>query len=112
VAVDTPVTSNLIHSADYQRGCRRKTQKLDLDIRTAFASGGRVFVADHVFWSESYRDLGQTADPFAEYARAEFAGVNGEGLGSEIKSFFGRYKLIESGFKIAADRFWELKRIE
>ena len=27
-------------------------QKLDLDIRAVFATGGRVFVADHVFWRE------------------------------------------------------------
>jgi hypothetical protein len=87
-------------------------QKLDLDIRAVFAAGGRVFVADHVFWRESYQDLEQTADPFSEYARVEFAGVNGERLRDEIQSFFGRYKLCESRFKIGADRFWELKRIE
>jgi hypothetical protein len=87
-------------------------QKLDHDIQAAFAAGGRVFVADHVFWPESYQDLEGTADPFSEYARVEFADVNGERLRGEIKSFFGRYKLCESGFKIGADRFWELKRIE
>ncbi|MGD1105015.1 MAG: hypothetical protein ABSA59_23460 [Terriglobia bacterium] len=87
-------------------------QKLDRDIQTAFAAGGRVFVADHVFWSETYQDLERTADPFAEYARAEFAGVNGERLRGEIQSFFARYRLAESGFKIAADRYWELKRSE
>ena len=87
-------------------------EKLDLDIRAAFAAGGRVYVADHVFWPETYQDLEQTADPFSEYARVEFAGVNGERLRGEIKSFFGRYKLRESGFKIATERFWELKPIE
>jgi hypothetical protein len=87
-------------------------QKLDRDIQAAFAAGGRVYVADHVFWPATYQDLEQTADPFAEYARAEFAGVNGGRLSKEIKSFFGRYKLRASGFKIGADRFWELKPIE
>jgi hypothetical protein len=87
-------------------------QKLDHDIREVFANGGRVFVADHVFWPESYQDLEQTADPFSEYAREEYAGVNGERLRGEIVSFFGRYKLRESTFKIATDRFWEVKRIE
>ena len=84
-------------------------QKLNGDIQAVFAAGGRVYVADHVFWPESYRDLAQTADPFSEYAREEFAGVNGESLRGEIKNFFNRYKLSESGFRIGADRFWELK---
>jgi hypothetical protein len=87
-------------------------QRLDHDLRDVFAAGGRVYVADHVFWPASYQDLEQTADPFSTYGREEFAGVNGERLRGEIKSFFGRYKLCESGFKIGADRFWELKRIE
>jgi hypothetical protein len=87
-------------------------QRLDREIQAAFAAGGRVFVADHIFWPQSYRDLEQTADPFSEYARAEFAGVNGEKLRGEVKSFFGRYKLCPSRFKIGADRFWELKRSE
>jgi hypothetical protein len=87
-------------------------QKLDLDIRAALAAGGRVFVADHVFWSDTYRDLERATDLFAEYTLAEFAGVNGERLRSEIESFFGRYELTESGFRIATDGFSELKRIE
>jgi hypothetical protein len=84
-------------------------QTLDVDIREALAAGGRVFVAEHVFWAESYRDIDRSADPFSAYARPEFAGVDGERLRSEIESFFGRYQLTESGFKIATDEFWELK---
>jgi hypothetical protein len=84
-------------------------QTLDVDIREALAAGGRVFVAGHVFWSDSYRDIDRSADPFSEYARPEFAGVDGERLRSEIKNFFDHYKLTESGFKIATNEFWELK---
>jgi hypothetical protein len=87
-------------------------QKLDLVIREAWADGGRVYVADHVFWRESYEDLEQTADPFSEFTHMEYAGLNVERLQDEIRSFFGRYKLRASGFTIATDRFWELKRIE
>jgi hypothetical protein len=84
-------------------------QRLDLDIRKVFAAGGRVYVADHVFWRDSYQDLEQTADPFSEYAHMEYAGLNGEKLPGEIQSFFRRYKLGASSFKIGADPFWELK---
>ena len=85
-------------------------QRLDRDIQAALAARGRVYVADHIFWNESYRDLERTADPFSEYAHGQFAGVDGEKLQGEIKSFFDRYKLRESGFKIAADKFRELER--
>jgi 4-amino-4-deoxy-L-arabinose transferase-like glycosyltransferase len=87
-------------------------QKLDLDIRAAFTAGGRVYVADHVFWPDSYRDLEQTADPFSAYAHMEYAGLAGASLTGKIKRFFGRYKLYPSSFKIGTDPFWELKPIE
>jgi hypothetical protein len=86
-------------------------QNLEHDLQAVFAAGGRVYVADHIFWPESYRDLEQSADPFSEYAREEFAGVNGGQLKREIKEFFSRYKLCESGFRIGADRYWELKPV-
>jgi hypothetical protein len=42
----------------------------------------------------------------------EYAGLGGERLAGEIKSFFRRYKRYPSSFKIGADPFWELKPIE
>jgi hypothetical protein len=99
---------------DYvMKGTKEQWQeKLDTDIRAAWAAGGRVYVADHIFWPESYSDLEQTADPFSEYAHLEYAGLGGDQLAGEIKGFFGRYKLCESGFKIGTDPFCELKKIE
>jgi len=87
----------------------RWQQKLDGDIRDVFEAGGRVFVADHVFWRDTYDDLEQVESPYSEYAREEYAGVNGRKLQAEIQSFFDRYNLSESGFRIADDRYWELK---
>ncbi len=87
-------------------------QKLDVDIRAVFAAGGRVYVAAHVFWPDSYRDLEQTADPFSAYAHMEYAGLGGAKLTGEIESFFGHYQRCPSSFKIGADPFWELKPIE
>jgi hypothetical protein len=94
------------------RGSREPwQQRLDHEIQAAFADHGRVYVAAHVFRPESYQDLERTADPFSEYARTEFAGVDGERLRGEIESFFHRYKLCESGFRIGTERFWELKPV-
>lgn len=84
-------------------------QKLDGDIRDVFEAGGRVFVADHIFWRDTYDDLEQVDSPYSEYAREEYAGVDGGRLQAEIQSFFDRYNLSESGFRIADDRYWELK---
>jgi hypothetical protein len=87
-------------------------ENLDHDLQAVFATGGRVYVADHIFWPESYRDLEQTADPFSEYAREEFAGVNGEILKNKVSKYFGHYKMSESTFRIGADRYRELKQIK
>jgi hypothetical protein len=87
-------------------------QKLDQAIQGAFTAGGRVYVADHIFWPDSYRDLEQTADPFSTYAHMEYAGLGGETVTDEVKSFFSRYKLCPSNFKVGSDPFGELKRIE
>jgi hypothetical protein len=87
-------------------------QRLDREIQDAFAAGGRVYVADHVFWPDTYGDLERTADPFSDYGREKFAGVNGEKLRGDIITFFSRYKRLPSNFKIGTDSYWELKRIE
>ena len=84
--------------------------KLDHDIEAAFAAGGRVYVADHVFWDSSYRDLEQTANPFSPYAHMEYAGLGGEKFSNEITNFFRRFKLCPSSFKIGTDPFGELKK--
>jgi hypothetical protein len=87
-------------------------QKLGHDIQDAFANGGRVYVADHVFWPDSYIDIEQTADPFSEYAHLEYAGLHGKILADEIRTFFSHYKLRESSFKVGTDPFWEVKRAD
>ncbi|MEN6600956.1 MAG: hypothetical protein ABFD86_00975 [Bryobacteraceae bacterium] len=84
-------------------------RKLDGDIRDVFEAGGRVFVADHIFWRDTYDDLEQVDSPYSEYAREEYAGVDGAKLQTQIQSFFDRYNLSESGFRIADDRYWEMK---
>jgi hypothetical protein len=99
---------------DYvMKGPREQWQeKLDHDIKAVFEAGGRVYVADHVFWDSSYRDLEQTANPFSPYAHMEYAGLSGESLTGEFTSFFRRYELRPSSFKIGTDPFGELKGIK
>ncbi len=47
------------------RGSQEPWQKrLDRDIQAALAAGGRVYVADHIFWNESYQDSSAPPTPF------------------------------------------------
>ncbi len=87
-------------------------QRLNQEIQTVFSQGGHVYVADHVFWPDTYQDIGQSASPLDDYARPEFAGVNGESLRIEIKGFFSHYQLVKSTFRVGADPYWELRPIQ
>ena len=82
--------------------------KLDQELTATFAAGGRVYVAEHVLWDDSYRDLEQTGDPFSTYAHMEYAGLGGTNLSDEIKSFFGRYAMKPSRFQVGNDPFFEI----
>ncbi len=86
-------------------------QRLDHTIQRVLGNGGRVYVADHVFWPESYQDLEQSASPFSDYARPEFAGVDGESLHMKIRRFFSQYQLARSTFRVGTDSYWELKPV-
>jgi hypothetical protein len=82
--------------------------RLQQDIAKAFAAGGRVYVAEHVFWPDSYRDLEQTGDPFSAYAHMEYAGLGTESLAGQIASFFNRYQLRPSNFRVGTDTFLQI----
>ncbi len=83
-------------------------EKLQQDISTTLADGGRVYVAEHVFWPDSYRDLEQTADPFSTYAHKEYAGLAKESLAGQITSFFNQYQVKPSNFRVGTDPFLQI----
>jgi hypothetical protein len=96
---------------DYVMGASNEPwqQRLDRDIRATLARGGRVYVAHHIFWPDSYQDLNDSSNPFSDYARPEFAGTNSDSLRIDIQRFFSHYKLADSNFKVGSDPYWELE---
>jgi hypothetical protein len=86
----------------WQQGLGRK-------IQTVLQSGSRVFVAGHLFRSGTYQDLDRTENPYSEFGRAQFGGVDGDALADEVRTFFNHYTLTPSGLKLAGDQFWEVK---
>jgi hypothetical protein len=77
-------------------------EKLAPQVQAVLQSGGRVFVAEHIFWKTSYDDLEQSADAFSEYTREEYSGVNTINLADEVGNFFreiqaGRVRVQDRG---------------
>jgi hypothetical protein len=82
--------------------------ELRREIGHTFASGGRIYVADHVLWDDSYRDLEQTGDPLSTYAHMEYAGLGGSQIAGEIRNFFSGYASRPSSFRIGSETFFEI----
>lgn len=74
-------------------------------IHTAWASGGRVFVAADVFDPESY-DLDNSDDPFAKWIHRPYVGFNGLAQFERVKKFFSRYRMVHSNLKIGSERYF------
>ncbi len=85
-------------------------EDLACEIESTLAVGGRVLVADHVFQSESYKDLTRAEDPFSEYIDEEYKEIDGRRLQTEVEELLRRYDLVESRFRIGAEAFLELRR--
>ncbi len=85
-------------------------EKMRSEIESALDSEGMVFVAEHVFWTDSYADLQQAQDPFAEFIHEEYRHINGPALYREVEQVFDEYELEESSFKLGPENFLELRR--
>jgi hypothetical protein len=86
------------------------SQKLQDEIDSTLADGGRAFVAKHVFAPTSYADLSRQTDPFSEYTRQEFVGIDAPRLRLQVERVFRNYRIVPSSLKIGSDPYWELKR--
>lgn len=74
------------------------------------ASGGRVFVADHVVDPGTYRNLSGINFPFAPFVQARYAGTEGPAFYQEVREAFLPYKLRQSDFRIGPDRYFLIER--
>ena len=86
------------------------SQKLQDQIDSTLAGGGRVLVANHVFLPGSYTSLSRQDNPFAEYIRQEFVGTDASMLRQQVERVFQNYRVVPSRLKIGSDLYWELKR--
>lgn len=84
--------------------------KLRQKIDATLNSGGKVFVAEHVFDPDSYNDLTGTKDAFDPYFIKQNLGLNGPALLAQVKEVFAPYNLEDSDFKIGADDYYVLRR--
>jgi hypothetical protein len=84
--------------------------KLRAEIESALDEGGRVFIAEHVFWPSSFEDLPEAKDPFSEFVHEEYRGLDAVQLQRQLEEFFESYEVSESSFKIGTDVFQELHR--
>ncbi len=85
-------------------------QKLQARIDSTFRNGGRVFVANHLLAAESYDDLPAQENPFSEYTREEYLGIDPEKLQQDLQAVLRNYKIVPSPLRIGFDPFWELKK--
>jgi hypothetical protein len=84
--------------------------KLRQKIDATMNSGGRVFVAGHVFDPDSYKDLTGTNDAFDPYFNKQNLGLDGPALLAQVKEVFAPYNLEDSDFKIGDDDYFVLRR--
>ena len=84
--------------------------KLRDRIDSTLNSGGRVFVARHVFDPTEYRDLSRANDPFAEFTDTRYSRIDGETLYRRVRNLFDQYSLSETDFRLGYDRFWSVGR--
>lgn len=75
-------------------------------IEATLDSGGKVFVAAHLFNPKAYADLSATNDPFTEQINEQYLAINGPAIYQEVWQLFGHYRLEKSDFKIGLDAFF------
>jgi len=78
-------------------------------MESTLSSGGRVFVAAHVFNHAQYEDLAAVQDPFAEQIDVPYLGVDPDILYREVQEAFRGYALRKSDFRIGSDDYYSME---
>jgi hypothetical protein len=73
-------------------------------------SGGRVYVAAHVFDSASYHDFSEKNDPFSEQINEQYLSIDGAKVYREVRKVFEPFYLLPSNFNIGPDNYFVLQR--
>ena len=91
-------------------GMQNWRERLRTKIDSTLDSGGRVFVASHVFDRGSYRDLSNQNDPFNEQIDRRYLTVDGAAIYQDLRLFFVGYRITESNFRVGSDAYFTVAR--
>src|SRR5208337_611584 len=84
--------------------------RLAKKIESTLDTGGKVFVAAHIFDEESYQDMAHADDAFNEQVDERYLNVDGSALYDQLQQFFWQYQLKSAGFAVGTDRYFILTR--
>jgi hypothetical protein len=101
-----PILENFVTPAAGSPGWK---DKLRASIDETLKSGGRVYVANHVFDSDSYDDLAGNKNPFDQYVDERKLSINGPALHQEVQRLVDDYDQEDTDFAIGDDKYVELK---
>ena len=87
-------------------GMQNWREKLRARIDSTLNSGGKVFVASHVFDPASYRDLSNHNDPFNEQIDQRYLTIDGPAFYQDLRQFFAGYRLTKSNFSVGSDAYF------
>jgi len=85
-------------------------EKLRHAIDATVDSGGRVFVAAHVFDPRSYQDLANNADPYDPFFQKQMLTLSGPILYEQVRGVLAAYARQDSDLKVGEDGYFVLKR--
>jgi hypothetical protein len=104
-----PLVTILNESMVLQKRPQSWRRVLDERIKSTLNSGGRVFVAAHVFNHTEYEDLAVLQNPFAEQIDAPYLAIDPEILYQQVQQIFRDYALRKSDFRIGSDDYYSVK---
>jgi len=84
--------------------------KLRHTIDATIDSGGRVFVAAHVFDPRSYQDLANTMDPYDPFFQKGMLALRGPVVYEQVRRVFAPYGQQNSDLKVGEDGYFVLQR--
>jgi hypothetical protein len=86
-------------------GSQSWRDKLRQKIDSTLDSGGRVFVAEHVFDPDSYEDLSAKNDAFNQQIYTQYLKVDSKGAFEQIHELFSHYHMAGSDFSLGDDDY-------
>ena len=78
-------------------------------IDSTLSSGGRVFVASHVFNPDSYTDLTRAGYAFSDQLNSRYKDIDGAALYREVREVLGPYTLKESELRVGSDNYFVIE---